>query len=111
MEKKSQIIFIWIFFLAALVHSIWMASVGWFNPIYDEHMFRQAQTALSALFLAKGGPFFAYETPLLGAPWAIPFELPVYQWIVAKWHIMSGMPLDQSGRFISRLFFHDANGF
>lgn len=105
MQTRSLILFFWICFAAALIHSFWALSVGWANGILDEHMFRQAQTGLSALFLAKGGPFFSYETPILGAPWSIPFELPIYQWLVAKFHLATGMQLEQSGRAISRLFF------
>jgi hypothetical protein len=45
--------------------------------------------------------FADYITPVLGKPWRIPMELPVYQWIVARWHNLSGMALDSSGKLVS----------
>jgi 4-amino-4-deoxy-L-arabinose transferase-like glycosyltransferase len=74
------------------------------RPILGQHEFRQAQTALSAWSIASGGPWFAYETPVFGAPYAIPFEFPLYQWIVVVVHLC-GVPLDQAGRYVSIGFF------
>jgi len=95
-----------ILLLLAIAQSFWALTVGFENPIMDEHSFRQTQTALSAFFLAKGGSFFAYETPVLGYPWSIPFELPVYQWLVAKLSLSAGIPLEAAGRFVGRFFFY-----
>lgn len=86
--------------------SLWAMSVGWNNPILDMYGFRQSQTAISVYYLLKGGAWLAYETPVLGAPWSIPFEFPLYQWITALWAKLSGMPLDQAGRSISILFYY-----
>jgi dolichyl-phosphate-mannose--protein O-mannosyl transferase len=47
----------------------------------------------------------SYETPIFGAPWSIPFEFPVYQWIVAVTSKLLHIRLDRSGRLISELFF------
>ncbi len=96
----------WLLFAAVFVYSLWAASVGFWHSILDEHSFRQAQTAITAHFLAAGGPFFRYETPVLGAPWSIPFELPVYQWIVVKFSWLSSLPIEQSGRVVGRAFFY-----
>lgn len=92
-------------FLGALLFSFYNFTVGYHHSLYDEHGFRQTQTAITAYFLAKGGAFFAYETPLLGPPWTIPFELPVYQWLVAKLHLLTQTPLIESGRWVGRMFF------
>jgi hypothetical protein len=101
LEKLAPIIL----FFAAFLFSVYSFTVGFHHSLYDEHGFRQTQTAITAYFLSKGGPFFAYETPLLGPPWTIPFELPVYQWLVAKLHLLTQLPLIESGRWIGRLFF------
>lgn len=93
-------------FLTAFIFSLWAASVGWRHPIIDEHSFRQTQTALTVYYLVRGGPFLAYETPVLGPPWSIPFEFPFYQWVVAKTAILTGWPLEICGRFVARLFFY-----
>jgi hypothetical protein len=78
--------------------------VGLFQPLLDSYSFRQTQTALTAYWLQRGGPVFAYETPVAGYPWAIPFEFPVYQIIVALLNT-SGVPLDAAGRIVSFIFF------
>lgn len=77
----------------------------WNYPILEAHSFRQTQTALTSFWLARGGPFFAYETPVLGAPWSVPFELPIYQAIVAGVHIGLRIPLDAAGRVMCWLGF------
>ena len=64
------------FFFAALAWHGAMASVGWRHAISDIHGWRQAQTAITAYFIQQGGPWIAYETPVLGPPWRIPHELP-----------------------------------
>ena len=47
----------------------------------------------------------AYETPVLGPPWSIPFEFPLYQWLVAAVAGTHLLPLDQAGRLVSVVFF------
>ena len=50
-------------------------------------------------------PKLAYETPVLGPPWSIPFEFPLYQWTVAAVVQVLGTPLDQTGRAVDIGFF------
>lgn len=91
--------------LLAVLYAVVAASVGWGNSLNDAHSFRQSQTATTALYLV-GAPFrLAYETPILGKPWAIPMEFPLYQLIVARIVDLTGGPLDQTGRFVSLIFF------
>jgi len=74
----------------------------WDKPLLGPHAFRQTQTAISTFYMAKDATMFAdYITPVLGKPWRLPMELPIYQWIVARWHNFSGMALDASGRLVS----------
>lgn len=102
---------LWAVFLAAFAYSLWLTFVGIHTTIHQEHSFRQVQTAISALFLMKGGPFLAYETPVLGPPWSIPFEFPLYQWVVAKLAALAAGPFSYEhfelvGRMVSRAFFY-----
>lgn len=99
-RNKYRILFIFslMFFLASI-------SIGWNCTLLDYYGFRQTQTAITVSYLLKGGPWLAYETPVLGPPWSIPFEFPLYQWIVAAVVKASGFPIDQTGRFVSVLFF------
>jgi hypothetical protein len=92
-------------FAACAIYSLVGASIGWNNSLIGTHGFRQAQTALSTYTMLEGGPWLAYETPVLGAPWRIPFEFPLYQWLVALAVTLTGMPLDQAGRLVGAVLF------
>ncbi len=95
----------WVVLAGAFVEWIRSMSVGFSMPLLDHHAFRQTQTAISAYWIAHGGPLLAYETPVFGAPYAVPFEFPLYQWIVAGIHRLAGTPLDATGRSVSIAFF------
>src|SRR5262249_7120126 len=88
----------------AFLFALAVLCVGLFQPLLDQYQFRQTQTALTSYWLMRGGPIFAYETPVLGFPWSIPFEFPVYQIIVALLS-QTGVPLDAAGRIVSFVFF------
>jgi len=92
-------------FALAIVYTLWMARIGWSNTLNEAHSFRQSQTATTAFYMV-GKPFaLAYETPVLGKPWAIPMEFPLYQLIVARIVELVDSPLDQTGRFVALTFF------
>jgi hypothetical protein len=46
-----------------------------------------------------------YETPVFGPPWSMPFELPLYQWLVAGLATLTRWPLDPTGRAVAQSFF------
>src|ERR1700722_19604767 len=73
-------------------------------PLDGAYSFRQTQTALSAFWMLKNGFSFAYETPVAGPPWSIPFEFPIYQYIVALVSEIFGWSLDSAGRIVSFTF-------
>src|SRR5262249_8160029 len=87
-----------IFFSVLLIHSFFAISTGWKHTINDVHGFRQSQTAITVDYLLKGGPWVNYETPVLGPPWSIPFEFPLYQWITAIAVLVFRVPVEQAGR-------------
>src|SRR6266849_5137855 len=92
-------------FALCLGWAAYHATVGFGFPISDQHGFRQAQTAITIDTFLRGGPLLRYETPVLGVPWAIPFELPLYQWITAVLCLMTGLAVIQAGRIVSEAFF------
>jgi hypothetical protein len=94
-----------VIFALLLLFSVRAMTTGWHHTILDQYGFRQAQTATTIAYLLRGGPWVAYETPVLGPPWSIPFEFPLYQWIVALVVWLFRVPIDQAGRLISALFF------
>ena len=96
-----------LFFTVALGFSLWAARVGWENGNLRGVEFRQAQTAISTYFIQKENNYsLAYPTPVLGKPWSIPMEFPLYQWTVAKLSTVSGLGLTPTARVVSLLCFY-----
>jgi hypothetical protein len=87
-----------------LIHSLYWLIAGLNQPIADLHQFRQTQTAITAYWIWRGGPLLAYETPVLGSPWSIPFEFPVYQYLLAAMRLI-GIPFEAGGRLLSFAFY------
>ena len=88
----------------AVAYSAYLAFGYASQPPLDIHAFRQTQTALTAYWFTEQGFKWAYETPVGGIPWAIPFEFPIYQIIVAGLSHLFEISLDFSGRAISYVF-------
>lgn len=97
---------LWFLGLLSLSFSIYATSVGFDNSLFDFHGFRQTQTAISADSILHGGSLLRYETPVLGPPWPLPFEFPIYQGIVAGAAKLFSCSLEQTGRFVSILFYY-----
>ncbi|MEO6995775.1 MAG: hypothetical protein ABI273_19370 [Lacunisphaera sp.] len=96
-----------LFFGAALAFNLWAVTVGWQNGNLRGMEFRQAQTALSTYFIQQENNFsLAYPTPVLGKPWSIPMEFPLYQWSVAKFSNVTSIDLTSSARLISLACFY-----
>ena len=85
------------------------AIASFSRPITEEHAWRQTQTAISVFYMLRHGNWTDYETPVLGAPWTIPFEAPVYHASVAA--LAGFLPLELSGRLVSALYLLGAVGF
>jgi Ca2+/Na+ antiporter len=69
------------------------------------HDFRQTQTALTIDAVQRDGVRLDYSTPVLGKPWSIPMEFPLYQWAVAGWSELTGIETVKAGRSVSMLAF------
>ena len=95
-----------LFFLGfiCILYATYMAITYSGQALCDRHSFRQTQTALTAYWLAKNGFSFAYETPVGGFPWSIPFEFPIYQYLVSLVWKITGGSLDIVGRLVSFFF-------
>jgi hypothetical protein len=91
-----------VLFGVLLGFSVWGFSVGWRSGALFGNEFRQTQTAMTALFMQREHNFsLAYPTPVLGKPWSIPFEFPLYQWAVVRLSDATGLPLVQAARVVS----------
>ncbi len=90
-------------FTAAMLVSL-IVLIRWINfPISDADAFRQTQTAISTEYIFEGKSFLLYQTPVLGYPWEIPFEFPLYQIAVAIISSVAALNLEVSGRIVSWL--------
>lgn len=91
-------------FWLALVAIVGLNLFNVGQPILEQHGFRQTQTALTAHYLQREGFSLRYPTPVVGEPWSIPFEFPIYQQIVATAASTLGTPLTATGRVINLIF-------
>jgi hypothetical protein len=101
-QRSDQ--FLIILFGLVLIHAFAVLIVGISKPTLDAHSFRQSQTALSIYWLLHGSPILRYETPVLGYPWSIPFEFPLYQWLVAI-VVSVGVSIEAAGRLVAFAFY------
>jgi|CXWL01.1.fsa_nt_gi hypothetical protein len=94
-------------FGACLLFHFWAVGVGWESKNLPGVEFRQTQTALSAHFIKLENNFsLAYPTPVLGKPWSIPMEFPLYQWTVVVTGQLTGWGLTKAGRAVSIACFY-----
>lgn len=92
--------------LLCLGLNLWSVTRDFDAPLLGRHSFRKTQTAISTYYQIKDGFSLDYATPVLGAPWAIPMEFPLFQWAVAALVRATGMDLDQAGRLVSLFCFY-----
>lgn len=89
-------------FVVALGFHAWGMTVGWGSKNLPGVEYRQAQTALSAYWIKQENNFsLAYPTPVLGQPWSVPMEFPLYQWTVVVTGKVTGWGLTKAGRAVS----------
>ncbi len=76
------------------------------SPISGSYTFRTTQTAWGIRSVADGALSpFSIQTPVLGAPWKIPFEFPFFQIVAGLFSRSTGFSVEASGRVISIAFF------
>jgi len=101
---SNQTIYFLAVFLACLTYFFY-SNYRFINiPIVEDHAFRQTQTALTAYYFIKNGFSFAYETPVVGQGWSIPFEFPIYQYITALITQLLNLDLSKTGRLVNLAF-------
>jgi hypothetical protein len=109
-KSRAEASAILVVFLIALLGNLVVASIGWSHAISDAYGWRQAETAIRAYFIQQGGAWFSYETPVLGPPWPLPHEFPVYQLLTAAVTNATGLQLEQAGRAVSLALFYGTLG-
>ncbi|MBC5781730.1 glycosyltransferase family 39 protein [Ramlibacter sp. USB13] len=91
-------------FLVAVAVIVFVNCINVGNPILERHAFRQTQTALTAQMFLEHGFRLSYETPVLGEPWSMPLEFPLYQALVALVTYVTGASITVVGRLVSLAF-------
>jgi 4-amino-4-deoxy-L-arabinose transferase-like glycosyltransferase len=75
------------------------------QPLLGLHGFRQTQTAYTALLLHEGsGSVMDPFLPVLGTPWMVPFEFPLFEWLAARL-MDAGVAADVAVRLTSLVCF------
>ena len=98
-----HIVNVFLVLTASLAILFWVSTIN--QPLVDRHDFRQAQTALTAYFLnISSYGILNYETPVLGYPWMVPFEFPLYQLITHLVAKLTNLDLVLTGRLVSVFF-------
>lgn len=96
--------------IALLLHG-WIVTRDWSTPALTGHEFRQTQTAIIARYIDKQNNFSVdYDTPILGKPWRIPLEFPLYQWAVVGVQRLTPLTNVQAARMLSLVSFYGTLG-
>jgi hypothetical protein len=95
---------LFLFAAAAFAWSLHYVTGDWEKSLLGLHQFRQTQTAITCYWFQREGFRLDYQTPVLGAPWSIPFEFPFYQALVTLVAQITRAPLDATGRAVSVSF-------
>ena len=90
--------------IATAIFAIWVAVNYAKQPLLESYGFRQTQTALTSYWMMREGWQLAYQTPVAGYPWSIPFEFPLFQSLVALIAWVGNFQLDPLGRLVSFCF-------
>lgn len=91
-----------VFFVLCMGFSLWGVRVGWDHKHLPGVEFRQAQTALSIHWIHAENDFsLSYPTPVLGKPWSIPMEFPLYQWTAVVVSKVTNWSITKAGRAVS----------
>lgn len=102
--KRNNVSIVLGLFLISLLIICYLNLFNVSQPLLEEHSFRQTQTALTAYYLKLNGFKINYETPVVGEPWSIPFEFPIYQYIVAIISKITNIQLSIVGRLVNLFF-------
>lgn len=96
--NKSRLLGSLVALVAVLL--VWAIAFSSEDPLFLAP-FRESQTAISADYLVREpSSLLEYQMPVLGAPWRVPLEFPLHQWISANLS-KTGIPVAQAGRLVS----------
>ncbi|MEJ8816967.1 hypothetical protein [Lacibacter sp. H407] len=98
-EDKQVVLFRWLWVLSAVAFlAVTLISL---SPNLTIHHYRQSQTAITSLYLSLSEFKLSYLTPIMGSPWTVPMEFPLYQYLALVIHKFSGIDLIVAGKVIN----------
>jgi len=96
-----------VLFLAALVAHAVLVTANWRGRFLPGHEFRQTLTATIARHIDAEDHFgLDYPNPILGKPWSVPLEFPLYEWSVVGLARLTGWPHVEAARAVSVACFY-----
>lgn len=100
--QRADAIYMVVLFVLALVTNVLLTINNWSSGFLLGHEFRQSQTAIIARYIDQQNNFSPhYETPIMGKPWEVPLELPIYEWAVVLISRATHIPHVQAARAVS----------
>lgn len=93
--------FLWFILGGVFCYSIYMFSLGWNSLVLDIDSYRQAYNTMIVYWMLKEGHYLLYQTPVMGYPWSVPLEFPLYQWAIVLVYKISNLGIEQAGRLVS----------
>ena len=90
--------------LVLLLGGLWH-WVGRPETVFNLHPFRQTQTLWPIREFIDGGWSLATPMPVLGPPWNVPFEFPLFQFLAAGFGSVTGLEAEPAARLVSLAFF------
>ena len=93
----------WYLFVGLLAIALRWPTMNF--PLSEAFAFRQMQTTLMIREYMDGGFFQLSPLPLLGPPWQVPMEFPLFQWIAAIGGSLVGASPQIAGRLMALFFF------
>lgn len=107
-DSPSPLIDAWPRYLAGvlIIAQLVMVGLSWTTGITEIHIFRQAQTGVLIHEFITHGIDWRSPLPLLGPPWFLPFEFPLYQAVVATLCNVTGMGLESTAKLTALGFFY-----
>ncbi len=96
-----------IIYLVVVAISLIIRLINIDVPLLESSGFRQTQTAFTVqTFIFEGISLWNYSTPVLGYPYKVPFEFPVFQFTAYLLHSWIGGNLDLALRFTNIAYFY-----
>jgi 4-amino-4-deoxy-L-arabinose transferase-like glycosyltransferase len=107
---RRQYRFVWIVILL-LIGSLCVRLYNINSPLLEVHHYRQTHTAMNVYyFLQDGIDLLHPQTPILGPPWVLAYEFPLYQASAALLVKATGLPLDPACRITNIIYFYLSAG-